>query len=88
MVAFCFLDEKGGMGQLDEGIEEELLYVGIMTKAKVKSCGGGDPYMSFSELSILMVILLARSSTALMRVRLRHIQGGLVNRSFDMSVIF
>lgn len=44
--------------------------------------------MSFSELSILMVILLARSSTALRRVRLRHIQGGLVNRSFDMFVNF
>ena len=44
--------------------------------------------MSFSELSILMVILLARSSTALRRVRLRHIHDGLVNRSFDIFVIF
>ena len=62
--------------------------MGIVVQDRVKGCGGGYPYMSFSELSILMVILLARSSTAPRRVRLRHIQDRFVNRSFDMFVNF
>lgn len=52
------------------------------------SRGSEYSYTTFSELSMLIVILWARSSTALRSVRLRHIQDGFVNRSFDMFANF
>jgi hypothetical protein len=53
----------------------------IVRKVKL---GARASYTRFEELSILMVILFARSSMPLARVRLRHIQDGFVNKLFDI----